>query len=69
MRARVGDRLFVGADRIGVVIGVPAADGSPPYIVKWLEGGHIAMVQPDQYSRIVPAGQPLGALPEAGGAR
>ena len=69
MRARVGDRLVVGADRIGVVIGVPSADGTPPYIVKWLEGGHIAMVQPDQYSRIVPAGQPTGARPEAGGAR
>ena len=69
MRARVGDRLVVGSDRIGVVIGVPAEDGSPPYIVKWLEGGHIAMVQPDQYSRIVPAGQPIGAVPGAGGAR
>lgn len=69
MRARVGDRLVVGADRIGAVIGVPSADGSPPYIVKWLEGGHIAMVQPDQYSRIVPAGQPIRARPETGGAR
>jgi hypothetical protein len=69
VRARVGDRLVVGMDRIGVVIGVPAKDGSPPYIVKWLEGGHIAMVQPDQYSRIVPAGQPIEARPQPGGAR
>jgi Domain of unknown function (DUF1918) len=51
------------------VIGVPSADGSPPYIVRWLEGGHIAMVQPDQYSRIVPAGLPIGARPEPGDAR
>ena len=57
MRAHVGDQLVVGTDRIGVVIGVPAEDGSPPYIVKWLNGGHIAMVQPDQYARIVPAKQ------------
>jgi Domain of unknown function (DUF1918) len=69
MRARVGDRLVVGADRIGVVIGVPAADGSPPYIVRWLKSGHIAMVQPDQYSRIVPAEQPIEGRSEAGGSR
>jgi len=55
MRARVGDRLVVGTDRIGEVVGVPSADGSPPYIIKWLRDGHIAMVLPDQYSRIVPA--------------
>jgi len=69
MRARVGDRLVVGADRIGVVIGVPAEDGSPPYIVRWLEGGHIAMVQPDQYSRIIPVEQPSGTRPNPGDAR
>ena len=57
MRARVGDRLVVGDDRIGEVVGVPSADGSPPYIIKWLKDGHIAMVQPDQYSRIIPAGE------------
>jgi uncharacterized protein DUF1918 len=54
MRAHVGDRLVLGDDRIGVVIGVPSDDGAPPYIVKWLKDGHIAMVTPDQYSRIVP---------------
>jgi Domain of unknown function (DUF1918) len=59
MRAHVGDRLVVGDNRVGLVVGVPAADGSPPYIIKWLRDGHIAMVQPDQYSRIVPAGQPV----------
>jgi hypothetical protein len=55
MRAQVGDRLVVGTDRIGVVIGVVTEDGSPPYIIKWLKDGHIAMVQPDQYARIIPA--------------
>jgi uncharacterized protein DUF1918 len=55
VRARVGDQLVVGAGRIGVVIGVPAEDGSPPYIIKWLNDDHIAMVQPDQYARIIPA--------------
>jgi hypothetical protein len=55
MRARVGDRLVVGDDRVGEVVGVPSADGSPRYIIKWLKDGHIAIVLPDQYSRMVPA--------------
>jgi Domain of unknown function (DUF1918) len=53
MRAQVGDLLIVGADRVGIVVGVPAKDGSPPYVIKWQKDGHIAMVLPDQYSRIV----------------
>jgi hypothetical protein len=60
MRARVGDRLVVGEDRVGEVVGVPSADGSPPYIIKWLTDGHIAMVLPDHYSRIVPAEETAG---------
>jgi hypothetical protein len=62
MRAQIGDRLLVGYDRqrTGLVIGVPREDGQPPYIIKWLSDGHIAMVFPDQYARIVPAGHPAG---------
>ena len=59
MRAQVGDRLVVGADRVGIVVAVPAKDGSPPYIIKWLKDGHIAMVLPDQYARIISAGEPM----------
>jgi Domain of unknown function (DUF1918) len=59
MRARIGDRLVVGEGRIGEVVGVPSADGSPPYIIKWLKDGHIAMVFPDQYARVIPAGEPV----------
>ena len=50
----------------GEVVGVPSADGSPPYVIKWLKDGHIAMVLPDQYSRIVPAGR--AAVTEGSGA-
>jgi hypothetical protein len=32
--------------RVGVIIGLRNADGSPPYVVKWLGGGHIAVVFP-----------------------
>lgn len=62
MHAQVGDRLLVGHghQRTGLIIAVPRSDGQPPYIVKWLSSGHIAMVFPDQYDRIVPPGHPAG---------
>jgi hypothetical protein len=68
MQAQVGDRLLVGhgRHRIGLVVGVPRGDGLPPYIVKWLSDGHIAMVHPDQYARIIPAGHPIGTGLEPG---
>ena len=55
MYAQVGDRIIVGGDpaRTGLIIGTPHADGSPPYVVKWLSGGHIAMISPGQFARIV----------------
>lgn len=57
MHAHVGDRLVIDGDetRTGLIIGVPHADGSPPYVVKWLAGGHIAMVSPGDFARIIPA--------------
>lgn len=57
MRARVGDLLVVPGNqtRTGLVVGVVGQNGAPPYVIKWLTDGHIAMVTPDQYSRIVQA--------------
>lgn len=57
MYARVGDRLVVSDDlaRSALIIGVPHRDGSPPYIVKWLADGHIAMVSPTAFARVIPA--------------
>jgi Domain of unknown function (DUF1918) len=57
MFAHVGDRLLVEGDqgRTGLIIATPHEDGSPPYIVKWLANGHIAMVSPGQFARIIPA--------------
>ncbi len=72
MIAKVGDTLVMDGDhaRTAVVLAVPHADGSPPYVVKWLATGHLAMVSPGAFSRIVPAAQPAGAgrapLPQAG---
>ena len=57
MQAQVGDRLIADGDpdRIGLVIGLRNADGSPPYVIKWLSSGHIALVAPGPYARILPA--------------
>ena len=68
MRAHVGDRLVLPAvpDRYGVVIGVLGQDGAPPYVIRWRSDGHVAMVLPDQYARIVPAGHPAGTGREPG---
>jgi hypothetical protein len=57
MRARAGDTLLVSGShtRTGLIVRVVGQNGAPPYVVKWLADGHIAMVTPDQYSRIVPA--------------
>jgi hypothetical protein len=65
MRAQVGDRLLVEGDeaRMGLIISVPQADGSPPYIVKWLSNGHIAAVSPGMFARLIPAGHPAGTAP------
>lgn len=56
MKARVGDRLVRnGSDGRGVceIIGLHHADGSPPYVVRWLSDGHIALLYPGPYTRLV----------------
>lgn len=60
MRAHVGDHLVPDGDhdRAAVVIGLRNADGSPPYVVKYLNDGHIALVFPGPYTRLVRAGKP-----------
>jgi hypothetical protein len=62
MRAQVGDRLLAasGSGSVGLIVAVLGADGQPPYVVKWQRTGHIAMVVPDPYARIIPAGHPAG---------
>jgi hypothetical protein len=55
MKARVGDHLLPDGEqrRAGVIIGLRSADGSPPYVVKWLNDGHIALVFPGPYTKVV----------------
>ncbi len=57
MKACVGDRLVVDGEgeRVGLVIGVQHEDGTPPYVIKWLSDGHVALVFPGPYARIEPS--------------
>jgi hypothetical protein len=63
MKARVGDRLVRdGGDgrRECEIIDLQHADGTPPYVVRWLSDGHIALLYPGPYMRLAhpPAGPP-----------
>lgn len=58
MRARAGDTLVAGSGSIALIVEVIGADGHPPYIVKWMSGGNIAMVDPDPYARVIPGDNP-----------
>ena len=59
MKAKVGDWLVIkGAtidqpDQRGLIEEVRSADGSPPYVVRWLTTGHVATVFPGADAVIV----------------
>ncbi len=60
MKAHVGDLLIAdGSDdqRACEIIGLHRADGAPPYVVRWLTDGHVALMFPGPYTRLVPAGR------------
>ncbi|HEX5293581.1 MAG TPA: DUF1918 domain-containing protein [Streptosporangiaceae bacterium] len=56
MIAHVGDWLQPDQDsgRAGIIIELHHADGSPPYVVRWLDSGHVALVFPGPFARITP---------------
>jgi hypothetical protein len=59
MKANVGDWLVIKgtttelADQRGLITEVHSADGSPPYVVRWLATGHEATVFPGSDAVIV----------------
>ncbi|HEX4817391.1 DUF1918 domain-containing protein [Nonomuraea sp. NPDC049480] len=61
MKAAVGDRLIVegtrgnSTRREGFILEVAHADGSPPYLVRWLDDGHESLVFPGPEARVVQA--------------
>jgi Domain of unknown function (DUF1918) len=66
MNAQVGDRLVVqgvhvgDARRVGEIIAIRHADGSPPYEVRWLDSGQEALVFPGPEAHIEPAEEHAG---------
>ncbi len=70
MKAHTGDRLVlegihVGEPRrVGLILEVRHADGNPPYLVRWLDNGHEALVFPGSDARVEP---PLAAHPAGSG--
>ena len=62
MKAKVGDWLVIKAatldrpDQRGLITEVRASDGSPPYVVRWLDNDHLATVFPGPVAVVVTAG-------------
>lgn len=58
MKAHVGDRIVVAGvhvgdpRRVGVVTELRHDDGTPPYVVRWLDNGHEALIFPGPDARV-----------------
>lgn len=61
MKAEVGDWLVIKGttvgrhDQRGLIMEVHSADGSPPYVVRWLDSDHVATVFPGPDAMVVTA--------------
>ena len=67
MRGHVGDWLVMKGttvgrpDRRGLITEVHSSDGSPPFVVRWLDTGHEATVFPSSDARVVSAAEQAAA--------
>jgi Domain of unknown function (DUF1918) len=58
MRAHVGDELTVEStvpvptSRVGTIVGLKNADGSPPYLVHWVVGDYDSLIFPHPGTRM-----------------
>lgn len=58
MLAKIGDRLILEGThvgdprRIGIVIELRHSDGTPPYVVRWLDTGRQALVFPGAEAKL-----------------
>ena len=63
MKAKVGDWLVMKgtttelSDQRGLITEVRSADGSPPYVVRWLNTGHETTVFPGPDAVVVTAAE------------
>lgn len=62
MKAKTGDRLVVFSNHLdqpaaqGEILEVHGQDGDPPFLVRWEENGHEALVFPGPDARVVSPG-------------
>jgi hypothetical protein len=67
MKANVGDWLVLKGlttdrpDHRGLITEVHTSDGSPPYVVRWLDTDHLATVFPGPDAVVVTADEQLAA--------
>ena len=63
MKAEVGDWLAIKGfsvdqkEQRGLITEVHSDDGSPPYVVRWLDSGHVATVFPGPDAMVVTAAE------------
>ncbi len=71
MKAKAGDWLVIkGAtidrpDQRGLISEVHSSDGSPPYVVRWLENDHVATIYPGSDAVVVTAAEQKAADEQA----
>ena len=62
MKAKIGDRLVVLSQHLdqpameGEILEVHGADGEPPFVVRWEDDGHEALVFPGPDARVIASG-------------
>ena len=67
MKAEAGDWLVIKgthvdqADQRGLITEVHGADGAPPYVVRWLATGHVAVVIPGPDAVVLTAAEQKAA--------
>lgn len=67
MKAKVGDWLVVKgttideSDQRGLITEVHSADGSPPYVVRWLATDHVSTIFPGSDAVVVTATEQAAA--------
>jgi hypothetical protein len=67
MKAEVGDFLVIKGttveqhDQRGEITEVRSADGSPPYVVRWLANDHVTTVYPGPDALVVTAAEQKAA--------
>ena len=67
MKAKVGDWLVMKGvtvgqvEQRGLITEVHSTDGSPPFMVRWLDSDHVAMVLPGPDAIVVTAAEQAAA--------